>query len=324
MTEVIDILIYKKQGEIMPGAFAHITLVNEASSTNKLDTIDLNDKAYDSILSWLEYIELGAVSPDYPYLAITNKHKYWADFIHVNFKTKELILKGIEEIKSIEDEETKEKLFAWLCGFVAHIVTDVVLHPVVELKVGPYIGNEKNHRICEMHQDSHIYSKLNLGEIGMAKHLNSGIATCNDNGDTSLIYKPLRNVWEKMFETADPEGFKTNKPNIDKWHYCFYKIVSISQEGRRLFPLARHVAVSQGLSYPLENKIDEQYITNLNVPHNQTMHYDDIFAKAIQEVLNSWKVLGDVVYGNSEDVSFFDNWNLDDGKDKDSNLVFWS
>lgn len=46
----------------MPGAFAHITLVNEASSTNNLDSIELNDKAYDSLLSWLEYIELGAVS----------------------------------------------------------------------------------------------------------------------------------------------------------------------------------------------------------------------------------------------------------------------
>ncbi|WP_428025922.1 zinc dependent phospholipase C family protein [Arcobacter sp.] len=309
----------------MPGAFAHITLVNEACSTNYLDSVELNDKAYDSLLFWLEYIELGAVSPDYPYLALTEKHKEWADFIHFKYKTKEMILKGIEEIKNIENEEEQQKLFAWLCGFVAHIITDVVIHPVVELKVGPYEGNEKAHRVCEMHQDSYIYSRLNLGEIGMAEHLKSGIATCNDNGNMELIYRPLKLLWEKMFESASPEEFEKNKPEIDKWHHSFYSIVNISEEGNSLFPLARHIAVKQGLTYPSKNMIEEQYIKNIKVPHDKRMDYDKVFDKAIQEVLKSWKLLGDAVYtNNNEHVTFFDNWNLDNGRDKNSNLVFWS
>lgn len=309
----------------MPGAFAHITLVNEASSTNNLNSIELNNKAYDSLLSWLEYIELGAVSPDYPYLALTEKHKSWADFIHFKYKTKEMILKGIEEIKNIQDEEEQQKLFAWFCGFVAHIITDVVIHPVVELKVGLYEGNEKAHRVCEMHQDAYIYSRLNLGEIGMAEHLKSGIATCNDEGNMELIYKPLKILWGKMFESANPEEFKNNKPEIDKWHHSFYSIVNISEEGNNLFPLARHIAVKQGLTYPLKDAIEDQYIKNIKVPHHKKMNYDDVFDKAIQEVLKSWKLLGDAIYENkNEYLTFFDNWNLDNGRDKNSNLVFWS
>lgn len=143
----------------MPGAFAHLTLANIASGDNHLDAVDINDSAYNAINEYFAYCEMGSVSPDYPYLAISlfKKHGVWADYMHLDEKTKILITSGIDTIKNIENQPDKEKSFAWLCGLVSHIVADVVLHPVVELKVGPYHGNEKEHRICEVHQDSYIY-----------------------------------------------------------------------------------------------------------------------------------------------------------------------
>lgn len=308
----------------MPGAFAHITLVNLVRSDRYLDSVDLNLKAKKALYRHLEFIELGSVSPDYPYLAISKKHKYWADCIHVEYKTNKIIFKAIEKIRKLEDKKEKRKAFAWLCGFVGHIVTDLVIHPVVELKVGPYEGNEKNHRICEMHQDVYIYERLNMGDIGVTEHLSTGISTCNHKDDKDLIYKPIRKIWEDMLEVADPERFIESKPKINKWHKAFNNIVDISEEGQNLFSLARHVAVDQGLTYPIFDEIDKQYIDNLKVPENKTLSYDEIFNKAILEVLDSWKVLGDAVYGDDEEYyAYFQNGNLDNGKDINSKLIYW-
>lgn len=310
----------------MPGAFAHITLVNEASSLNNLKSIALNEQALDAILSWLEYIELGAVSPDYPYLALGEEHKYWADCIHVHYKTREIVFKGIEELRKIQDGEEKDKVFSWLCGFVAHIITDSVIHPVVEKKVGHYVGNEKKHRICEMHQDAYIYKRLNLGQIGMAEHLKSGIKTCHQKENEALLYIPVKTVWKEMLKSASPEEYAKNEPDVDTWHKCFYTIVNAVEEGYKLFPLARHITIGAGLTYPVEDAIEEdEYIKNLAVPFDKTMDYDVIFDKAIHEVLQSWKILGDAAYGNDNVyMAYFKNWNLDNGKDTNDTLTYWA
>jgi hypothetical protein len=309
----------------MPGAFAHITLVNLARSDKKFESINLNKKARKALYRYLEFIELGSVSPDYPYLALGSKHKYWADYVHVKYRTSKIIVKAVKQIRKIKDKKEQRKAFSWLCGFVGHIVTDLVIHPVVELKVGTYLGNEKEHRICEMNQDVYIYKRLRMGDIGATEHLKSGISTCNHKNDTNLIYKPIKKIWEEMLKEADPKRFKTNKPNIDKWHKSFNKIVNISEEGQNLFALARHVAVGQGLTYPIYDEIDKQYIKNLKVPSKSTMHYDDIFDKALADVLESWKVLGDAVYGQDDSFyTYFVNGNLDNGRDLHQNLIYWA
>lgn len=309
----------------MPGAFAHITLVNLATGTDVLDKYSLNDTAYDALLEYFEFCELGSVSPDYPYLAIGGDHAVWSDHMHVKLKTKAVIEEGIDIIKNIDDPEEKKKVFAWLCGFVAHIVTDVVIHPIVELKVGPYKGNEQAHRLCEMHQDAYIYQRLNLGEIGLAEHLDSGIDICSNRGDRDKIDISVRESWEKMMRTLDPEMFIDNFPEINKWHRRFVRIVSAIEEGAKLLPLARHVSVDCALTYPDENDIDEQFIKALKIPDGWRMDYDDIFDKAMHEVCKAWKIIGNAVFtDNDEYHTFLGDWNLDNGRDTNNNLVFWA
>lgn len=263
----------------MPGAFAHVTLVNVATGTSFLDTFGLNDQAYDALLEYFPYCELGAVSPDYPYLAVTSEHAEWADYMHLSMKTKAMITAGILAVRDITSADEKRKAFAWLGGFVAHVIADVVIHPVVESKVGPYHGNEQAHRVCEMHQDAHIYQRLNLGQIGMAEHLASGISKCIDPNDNEKLDSTIRRVWEKMLAAfGHPQG-----PEIDVWHSRFVKIVSLVEESDNLFPLARHVAVNKGLTYPTIDMINSQYIKNLRSPIGGTMDYDDIFNKALMK-----------------------------------------
>jgi len=309
----------------MPGAFAHLTLSNLASGDNKLDSVDLNINAKIALSENVPYIELGAVSPDYPYLAISflEDNAKWADYMHLDNKTNILIQTAIKQLQSLTGTQ-KEKVFAWLCGLVSHIVADVVIHPVVELKVGPYHGNEKAHRICEMHQDTYIYQRMELGSIGLAEHLSTGIGKCSLDGDKEKLDPLIKDIWMEMLKAIRPDEFNEDTPNIDAWHKAFNQNVSIFEEGNKLHPLARHVAVNAGMTYPDEDKVDMQYIENLRVP-NGTMHYDEIADLAIDKIVQAWKIIGDAVYaGENSQLAHFGGWNLDSGRDANNQLVYWA
>lgn len=309
----------------MPGAFAHLTLANLAAGDNKLDQAELNVDSKIAISENIPYIELGAVSPDYPYLAISifEDNAKWADYMHLDNKTDVLINTGIKHLQLLGGAE-KDKAFAWLCGLVSHIVADVVIHPVVELKVGPYHGNEKAHRICEMHQDAYIYQRMELGALGLAEQLSAGIEKCSLAGNKDKINPLIKEVWLEMLKAIRSDEFNDDVPNIDGWHEAFTENVSIFEEGNKLHPLARHVAVNAGITYPDEDNIDTQYIENLQVP-NGTMHYDEIADIAIDRIAQAWKRIGDAVYTNDNSMlAHFGGWNLDSGRDTNNQLVYWA
>lgn len=309
----------------MPGAFAHLTIANLATGDNNLEGASLNTDAKIAIAENMSYIELGCVSPDYPYLAISilEDNAKWADYMHLDNKTDIMIRKGIELVSELDGFE-RDKAFAWLCGFVSHIVADVVIHPVVELKVGPYQGNERAHRVCEMHQDSHIYQRLELGAIGLAEHLSTGIGKCSDSNDNDKIDPTIKRIWMEILQSVRPDEFSENAPNIDSWHKSFNQNVSLFEEGNKLHPLARHVAVNAGMTYPAEDSIDMQYIEDLEVPTG-TKNYDDIVDIAIAKVVEAWKILCDAVYQNEEaQLAHFGGWNLDSGRDTNDELVYWA
>jgi len=309
----------------MPGAFAHLTIANLATGSSNLDEASLSTDAKIAIAENIPFIELGCVSPDYPYLAISvlEDNAQWADYMHLDNKTDLMIKKGIELTRGLNGLE-RNKVFAWLCGFVSHIVADVVIHPVVELKVGPYHGNEKEHRVCEMHQDAYIYQRLGLGAIGLAEQLSSGIEKCSNPSDNEKIDPLIKSVWLEMLKQIRPDEFDTNNPNLDSWHKSFKQNVSIFEEGNKLHPLARHVAVNAGMTYPAEDSIDAQFIKNLQVPTGN-MDYDEIADIAIAKVTDAWKILGDAIYDNQDtQIAHFGGWNLDSGRNTDDELVYWA
>lgn len=312
----------------MAGAYAHLTVVNKAFTESELEELGLSNDALSALADYSSFIELGSVSPDYPYLAITEKHKKWADLMHLEMKTKSFILKGIEEVKAIKDEEDKRRAFAWLCGLAGHIITDVVIHPVVELKVGTYEGHEAAHRNCEMHQDVYIYKKITgYGEISETEQLSLFGKECSDNGDTGKLNKTISLVWEKMLELLSKEEYLVNKPEFDTWHSRFHSLVSTIEETQNFPTISRHViGVNDGKIYPKFDEVDKkEFIENLKVPGNKTMHYDDIFNKAVSQVQQTWKVLDEAVFGNGlTHLEYFADWNLDNGRTSSGKLEYWA
>lgn len=308
----------------MPGAYAHITLVNLAKEPSRLeDGPGMAPTAISSLLDWFKYCELGAVSPDYPYLAPPFLGQApWADLMHYDH-TGEMIKAGIGLIQTLTGEE-RRKAFAWLLGYTAHVIADITIHPVVELKVGPYAANKKEHRICEMNQDAYIFQRLNLGGIGLSEHLDSGIRKCTLPGSDDLD-PVISSTWRAMLKACYPNVFSDGEPDLNSWHRGFGKTVDIAEEGNHLFPIARHVAVDQGLTYPATDEIDlDAFIRRLSVPGGY-LSYDEIFDKAIRHVVEGWHLVATGVF--DDDTRYqtaFGHWDLDTGKDGNGRIVLWS
>ena len=306
----------------MPGAYAHITLVNLAREPARLESgPGMPNPASLALGQWLKCCELGAVSPDYPYLAIgVSGATRWADLMHYQH-TGDMVIAGVEVIKALSGT-AQSKAFAWLLGYAAHVITDATIHPVIELKVGPYAQNKTAHRRCEMHQDSYIFQRLNLGGVGVADYLKSGIEHCC-LADRSLD-PAIADTWRAMLGRCHPQEFASNAPDIGRWHKGYTDVLDIGSEGYHLIKMARHVSVDCGLTYPLATEVDRgAYIDSLKTPHGQ-LAYDQIFDKALAHVIEGWHLIGESVFGDSTryQTAFWD-WNLDTGRDASGKVVLW-
>lgn len=303
----------------MPGAFAHITAGNEAGTNDSLNKLNIPPQAKLILSRQKKFIELGCVSPDYPYLSVTDPSQAnWADKMHYK-KSGDILKAAVRHVRTISDSSEQEKAFAWVCGYAAHVIADITIHPVVERKVGPYQKNQNAHRKCEMNQDSYIWKRMNLGQIGLADRIKDNIGACSAEDDS--LDETIHQVWLKALSEVHPDAAATNPPDINKWHKSFVTVVDTAEESYRLFPIARHVAVNCGLTYPLANEVDDQFISNLDTPLGE-QHYDDIFDRAVKNICHYWTVIANAIFtdGSLDPIL---NWNLDNGKCQNGYITAW-
>jgi len=309
----------------MSAGYAHITLVNQLGTPNILDKIGFPHEAAAAVLDWFKFCELGAISPDYPYLKIEDAGaQKWADDMHKR-KAGEMIHTGISLLKE-KKGEARGKGLAWLLGYAAHVYTDLTIHPVVNLKVGrPYELHKTEHRICEMHQDVYIYQRLNLGPIEFAEHLDSGIVLCAAKDDKEVLDIDITEIWSAMLQKVYEDDFSIRRPKINEWHKRFkFVIDKIAEEGGKLVPLARHVASGLGLVYPSREEVDINFIKNLKTPSG-FKHYDEIFDHAKEVVLEVWQLIAEAIIEKT-DLYFAKigkNVNLDEGTGDKGEIVTW-
>jgi hypothetical protein len=306
----------------MPGAYAHLTIVNEARDTDRLESAGVPIPAIQAVLKYLRFCELGAVSPDYPYLDLMDGgSKRWADLMHYE-RTSAPIQRGIELVRALRGEE-RLMASAWLMGYAAHVATDVTIHPVIELLVGKYAENATAHRICELNQDAYIFRRMNLDDVGRSEHLDSGIWGCCDTPDSGVLHPTITLMWRQMLSSCYPKEYADNEPDIDAWHRGFKRVVDLAEEGRRMPLFARHLAVSSGLTYPASGHVDMKFISNLKTPHGY-MHYDDLFDKAVAHVDAMWSLIGRAIFESDDSYrTQFRDYDLDTGKDAQGSYAYW-
>lgn len=309
----------------MPGAYAHLTLVNVLGSPERLDQLDIPDEAKEAILDYKKFVELGATSPDLPYLKLKDgivpdeKATEWADQMHYNWPG-EVIKEIARKVRQEADPDKREKQLAWLFGYTSHVGGDTTIHPVVELKVGPYAQNKEHHRVCEVNQDAYIFQRLGVGRVGLVDYLVPSISGCKDekgNLDAAIV-----SLWEAVLQARYPKQFGSNPPAIQDWYKGFQSGVENAGEMSRLMPLARHVCVNCGVSYPKPEEVDQQYIKNLKTPRGVPMDYDAIFELAVKNVGQLWANVADYVFhGNDASLDKIPNLNLDTGRDLNTNII---
>jgi Zinc dependent phospholipase C len=303
----------------MPGAYAHIAIVNDAQK--RVDSVQLQSQTALTLGRYLKYVELGAVGPDYPYLAI--KQAKWADNMHY-LNTATVLRSGVAEVRALSAAE-RPRATAWLMGIAAHMTTDMTIHPVVELKVGPYQGNQGAHRQCEMHQDAFIFPRImDVGETGLSEHLSTGIASCNAPDAPDQLHPTIKKVWCAMLSAAYPKDVAERAPDPSDWHRGFRGVLGAMAGANHLFPFARHTAAGLNLAYPNTTEVLSTYITDLATPEGK-MDYPELFERARSNVLTVWAGIDAALRdGNSDFLRGLKDWNLDTGRSLlDQQLVFW-
>lgn len=305
----------------MPGAYAHITLVNLAADARELRRANFPNEVVQALQRRFKFAELGAVSPDYPYLDLSHPDaKQWADEMHYR-STDGIMRAAIPRIAALAGD-AREKAIAWILGYTSHVIGDVTIHPVVELKVGPYAENQRAHRVCEMNQDVYIFRRLNIASVQLAEHLDSGIKNCV--GNDGELDADIRTLWLDALRETYPALFDEVEPEPSDWHSGFgFLVDKIAEEGGRLHALARHVLPNDpGVVYPLEEDRAE-YIDALDTPAGK-LSYDEIFDRAIGNVRMAWGWIAAAIA--SQDIAQLNNlgsWNLDTGRDATDRLVMW-
>jgi hypothetical protein len=318
----------------MPGSYAHITSVNLASEKRYLSRIEgFPREAIDAANLHVNFLELGCISPDYPYLDLmSGDSKKWADLMHYTH-TCEVIYIGAELARRLPLGLSKDKCLAWLMGYTAHVIADMCIHPVVELKVGPYEKNMTEHRRCEMHQDAFIFRRIGTGMPQTSEHIKATILNCGAPDNPEQLDPDIKGVWEELLKTVYPEIFGDDPPDMEKWHRRCYSILEkLLPTSSRFVGFARHVCDGLGFSYPTPDEIDRgAYINDLRVPSpegaERRMRYDDIFDFAMEKIQQVWLDVTRHALGFGDFIAFRgEEWDLDTGKNKlaeGKGPVFW-
>lgn len=308
----------------MPGGYTHITLAQLAIEEAQHHREGLlHDDAKHALGKWKKFCIVGSISPDYPYLDVLDSHSAaWADAIHKGHALS-LLRNGAIKIRDMVDDNVRQKCMAWLFGFASHIAADGTIHPVVNLKVGPYEQNKTAHRSCEMSQDVYAHNKLNMGKLDFNRQISTNVHDSSDVNDADRIDADIAQLWHdlliKVYSVSSPH---LNPPKVHDWHRAMRTMMKIGESGNVLFPYARHVAANQGLVYP--ETPDEDHIQRLPVPGGANQDFEEIFKRALNNILELWGSLALSLQGKPSPLDAQVSWSLDTGIDENNNMVYWS
>ncbi len=306
----------------MAGTYAHLALVNQVIDSGLQD---FSQESVGALNTYRAYCELGAVSPDYPYLTFANSYsKLWADGMHYH-NTVTVIREGIEQVKKMGPGDDKTKSISWLMGYASHVIADCIIHPVVNLiiKAREYAGHEKEHRIVEMHQDAYIFQEVMGETVQAAEHLDLGINSCTHDQDLKTLDPAISQTWGATLQKSHAGFYETAAPDFDLWHLNFVSILDTIPELVGFLPISRHVNLLASTSYPDLSDLNPKYIERVPTP-NQPMDYVDVFKYASTVVEATWRSIDVALMGKP--ISYFDDMgepNLDTGGVDEESLVFW-
>lgn len=308
----------------MPGGFTHLAVMRQLGIYRTLMSIKgMTKEIALDLQEASNYLELGAVSPDLPYLApFSEKSGEWGNSLHHD-RTVETIRSGVRLLPGL-DAGTKEhkRAMAWLFGYASHVIADMISHPVVNLKVGPYDENKPQHRACELNQDTYIFRKYFKDQISNCEYLEHGIKSCTSDGRPGKELAPfLNSFWRLILKDVYPEKAL---PNPADWYGQFgWLIDKFAEEGHLFVSVIRGYLEDEGYAYPKEPNMT--YVTDLMSPYGQKISFDDLFSRFQEETKKVWGEIAQAITENNPKLITLRNGDLDTGLDLADNKtsIFW-
>lgn len=310
----------------MAGAFTHFIICDVAKRKRSA----IGTELWRLLNKHSEFLFLGAASPDLPYLSFKRGEVNWADVMHYE-KTNSIVMNGIDELKGIwpsriEGDEIK---LVWLLGYASHLVADATIHPVVQAIVGPYEQNKKDHRICEMTQDSLIFNMQKKADIYYAE-FSEILKFCKE----SEHFDGLMEFWKQ--QALHNYQDKGEEPHPSLWFSTHTEAIDAAEGGGNVVGIFRHLGIGTNYIYRPKDKIlldypehHEKYFQKVKLPSGNIGYFPrDGFDKAVNNLTSVWNVLYSSLTSTATVVSnIIKNWNLDTGVDMDSpsqEVTYWA
>ncbi|MEK6743314.1 MAG: zinc dependent phospholipase C family protein [Nitrospirota bacterium] len=297
----------------MAGAFTHFLVCDIAKRSKAIEDQDL----FKLLNRHAEFLFLGAVSPDLPYLCFKTGQFNWADVMHYE-KTNAIALGGHAVLKRVWSKRTEadEVKYAWLLGLTSHLIADATIHPIVQAIVGPYEQNKEEHRLCEMTQDSLLYRERKGAEIRYAE-FSSAVKFCG----RSPYHRAVMEFWSQLAGRAHAEKNDTPDPNL--WFSTYSKAIDAAEGGSGMVALFRHIGIGSGLIYRTSSELRrdspqmvEKYYTRVNLPTGgQGLFSRDGLDRTVGNVVNAWNAMHRGLRSDVDVARLVRNWNLDTGVD---------
>lgn len=310
----------------MPGAYAHISMASRAVHPDNFKKMGLDTRTAGRLLTQVGFFQLGAISPDMPYLVGWGRDAdatAWADAMHKEVVA-ERIASGVEGIRRLPADR-RDKALAWLLGFVEHVVYDVFMHPIVNaIAGGPYSETTKSrHQLCEMHQDVFIVKEVfSISQALDGKIISAALAGLHALGDSDALAYDIRIVFDHMLQASTPKLYAGNVPIINDWFDAFVKTMKLLEEHDWLVAFGRHVGVKT--IYPRYEDLDDSFLHGLETPDGRFLDYSALFDLGYANVLFWWeRIIQAVLLDKPFETSRMAGWNLDTGNDAKRTSVFW-
>jgi hypothetical protein len=304
----------------MAGCYTHLTLVSKIIDKRELKSIGIDSPISKILREWSNYVLLGAVSPDLPYLGFGKK---WADKFHYE-KTSQIVREGLGTLFGQPfDVVPAQKQIAWLLGYVAHIVTDLYIHPVIEKKVGPYAENATEHRTCEMNQDIWILKKEMFDDVGRCEIFDNTVKTCTETGaEGYIVDNAISEFWKMLIKKVYSPRWS---PSPKRWYFYFVTLMDkFAENPDKHLIITREALKYLHYGYPSNPNMD--YVENLHRPNGERVDFYTVFNEAVGKTKEVWTQMSKAL--STEDVSCFtlQDGNLDTGKllSDPETSIFWA
>ncbi len=304
----------------MAGALTHMAIVRKAHG--KIATVKELNK---TLVAGKDFVMLGSVSPDIPYLSHTRIMENllsegkiadvrWADIMHY-YSSKGMVENAVHTLSVTSKNANWYAQLAWLLGYMSHLVADATVHPVVELIVGPCAreASMKEHRICEMTQDVLVIQQAENNKVYVGDYAGL-VANCGDRPE----YKAVMEFWSKHLHVSTP---MLSSPNMSSYTNSYLTMIDLA-DGGTIAKACRHLGIDLAYLRPedVDTSTRSKYYTNVPLPTGKqnASFYDDVFMKAVEHTVLVWMDLYNSLFTKKNIVFRLPDWNLDTGIERNT------